>query len=198
MARTISREVASIGIRLVDEAYMSWCTAQTQCQNALRAWFDAGPRHRAEANCAYRAALDREQAAAATSNGCRSWACCVTSHDAGAGRRRGLAGVDLPGAAAAGGEPRPGGRGSARRCRPGMPACSDRTVWMVNSTAVGGGVAELLRALLPYWLGAGLDVRWAVIQARPAFFTAHETGSQPASRASRGWGRARGAGAPRL
>jgi hypothetical protein len=35
MARTISREVASIGIRLVDEAYMSWCTAKTQCQNAL-------------------------------------------------------------------------------------------------------------------------------------------------------------------
>ena len=64
MARTIPREVASIGIRLVDEAYMSWCTAQTQCQNALRAWFDAGQRDRAEANCAYRAALDREQAAA--------------------------------------------------------------------------------------------------------------------------------------
>jgi hypothetical protein len=56
--------VARIGIRLIDEAYMSWCTAQLQCQNALRAWFDAGPRDRAEANCAYRAALDREQAAA--------------------------------------------------------------------------------------------------------------------------------------
>ena len=64
MARTISREIASIRIRLVDEAYMSWCTAQTQCQNALRAWFVAGPRDRAEANWAYRAALDREQAAA--------------------------------------------------------------------------------------------------------------------------------------
>ena len=64
MARTISREIASIRIRLVDEAYMSWCTAQTQCQNAQRAWFDAGPRDRAEANWAYRAALDREQAAA--------------------------------------------------------------------------------------------------------------------------------------
>jgi uncharacterized protein YeaO (DUF488 family) len=64
MAQRISREVARIGIRLIDEAYMSWCTAQLQCQNALRAWFDAGPRDRAEANCAYRAALDREQAAA--------------------------------------------------------------------------------------------------------------------------------------
>jgi len=46
----------------------------------------------------------------------------------------------------------------------------DRTVWMVSSTPVGGGVAELLRALVPYWLGAGLDVRWVVIQAGPAFF----------------------------
>jgi uncharacterized protein YeaO (DUF488 family) len=64
MARRISKEVATIGMRLVDEAYMSWCTAQIQCQNALRAWFDAGPRDRAEANSAYRAALDREQAAA--------------------------------------------------------------------------------------------------------------------------------------
>ena len=52
----------------------------------------------------------------------------------------------------------------------GHAGLQDRTVWMVNSTAVGGGVAELLRALLPYWLGAELDVRWAVIQARPAFF----------------------------
>ena len=43
---------------------MSWCTAQMQCQTALREWFDAGPRDRAEANSIYRAALDREQAAA--------------------------------------------------------------------------------------------------------------------------------------
>jgi hypothetical protein len=64
MARSVSREVAIIGIRLVDEAYMSWCTAEVQCQNALRAWLDARPHDRAEANCAYRAALDREQAAA--------------------------------------------------------------------------------------------------------------------------------------
>jgi hypothetical protein len=64
MARRSSRGVASIGIRLVDEAYVSWCTAQMQCQTALRQWFDAGPRDRAEANSIYRAALDREQAAA--------------------------------------------------------------------------------------------------------------------------------------
>ena len=64
MARRISGEVASIGLRLVDEAYMSWRTAEIQCQTALRAWLDARPRDRAEANSVYRAALDREQAAA--------------------------------------------------------------------------------------------------------------------------------------
>ena len=64
MALRISREVASIGLRLVDEAYMSWRTAEIQCQTALHAWLDARPRDRAEANWVYRAALDREQAAA--------------------------------------------------------------------------------------------------------------------------------------
>jgi trehalose synthase len=44
------------------------------------------------------------------------------------------------------------------------------TVWMVSSTAVGGGVAELLRGFVPYWLGAGVDVRWVVVRAGPAFF----------------------------
>lgn len=52
----------------------------------------------------------------------------------------------------------------------GQAELQGRTIWMVNSTAVGGGVAELLRGVLPYWMGAELDPRWAVIQARPAFF----------------------------
>lgn len=45
-----------------------------------------------------------------------------------------------------------------------------RTLWMVNSTAVGGGVAEMLRSLVPYALSMGLDVRWSVVRADPAFF----------------------------
>ena len=45
-----------------------------------------------------------------------------------------------------------------------------RTVWMVNSTAVGGGVAQLLRTLLPYWRGAGIDVRWMVVRGSAEFF----------------------------
>lgn len=45
-----------------------------------------------------------------------------------------------------------------------------RTVWMVNSTARGGGVAEMLNALLPYVRGAGVDARWVVIEGEPDFF----------------------------
>jgi trehalose synthase len=45
-----------------------------------------------------------------------------------------------------------------------------RTIWMVNSTARGGGVAEMLSALLPYVRGAGIDTRWVVIAGDPEFF----------------------------
>lgn len=47
---------------------------------------------------------------------------------------------------------------------------SGRVVWHVNSTARGGGVAEMLRSLLAYALGAGVDVRWATIGGSPDFF----------------------------
>lgn len=45
-----------------------------------------------------------------------------------------------------------------------------RVVWCVNSTGRGGGVAEMLRSLLAYTRGAGVDTRWEVITGRPAFF----------------------------
>jgi trehalose synthase len=45
-----------------------------------------------------------------------------------------------------------------------------RVVWNVNSTATGGGVAEMLNSLLAYSRGAGVDTRWVVIQGNPAFF----------------------------
>ena len=47
---------------------------------------------------------------------------------------------------------------------------SGRVVWHVNSTARGGGVAELLRSLLAYARGAGVDNRWVVIGADRRFF----------------------------
>src|SRR5690242_14489243 len=45
-----------------------------------------------------------------------------------------------------------------------------RTVVNVNSTATGGGVAELLQTLLAYARGAGVDARWVVIEGDPRFF----------------------------
>ncbi len=46
-----------------------------------------------------------------------------------------------------------------------------RVVWNVNSTASGGGVVELLRPLLGYSRGGGVDARWVVISGDPEFFT---------------------------
>jgi trehalose synthase len=45
-----------------------------------------------------------------------------------------------------------------------------RSIWHINSTARGGGVAELLQSLLAYVRGIGLDARWGVIQGEPEFF----------------------------
>jgi trehalose synthase len=45
-----------------------------------------------------------------------------------------------------------------------------RTLWNVNSTARGGGVAEMLTSLIPYSRGAGIDERWLVIEGTPEFF----------------------------
>jgi trehalose synthase len=45
-----------------------------------------------------------------------------------------------------------------------------RCVWNVNSTAHGGGVVELLRPLVAYARGAGVDARWCVIDGGPDFF----------------------------
>ncbi|MGH2703954.1 MAG: glycosyltransferase [Actinomycetota bacterium] len=45
-----------------------------------------------------------------------------------------------------------------------------RVVWSVNSTARGGGVAEMLRSVIAYARGAGMDGRWIVIGGDPEFF----------------------------
>ena len=44
------------------------------------------------------------------------------------------------------------------------------TVWQINATAEGGGVAELLRSCLGYLADDGIATRWLVIDADPAFF----------------------------
>ncbi len=45
-----------------------------------------------------------------------------------------------------------------------------RVVWNVSSTAVGGGVAEMVRSLLAYARGASVDARWVIIDGSPEFF----------------------------
>ena len=45
-----------------------------------------------------------------------------------------------------------------------------RTLWNVNSTASGGGVAEILQSVLPYVRALGIDARWLVINGTPEFF----------------------------
>ena|SRR5207302_5276167 len=55
-----NRELAEIGVRLVDGAYMAWLVAERECEQALRSWQEERP----GAYWGYRAALDREEAAA--------------------------------------------------------------------------------------------------------------------------------------
>ena len=46
-----------------------------------------------------------------------------------------------------------------------------RTVWNINATAKGGGVAEMLQNLLAYGRGVGVDTRWLVLDGDHEFFT---------------------------
>ena len=43
-------------------------------------------------------------------------------------------------------------------------------MWNVNSTARGGGVAEMLHTLVAYAAGTGVDIRWLVVGGDPEFF----------------------------
>ena len=52
----------------------------------------------------------------------------------------------------------------------GRELLDSRTFWNVNSTARGGGVAEMLRSLIGYVRGAGLDARWVAVEGDPDFF----------------------------
>jgi trehalose synthase len=56
---------------------------------------------------------------------------------------------------------------SAARAR---AAFGDRTIWHVNATAHGGGVAEMLQTLLAYGRGARIDNRWLVLDGEAEFF----------------------------
>lgn len=59
-----AREIALIGIYLLDDAYIAWQAAELESEYALRVWFEGvGGQHQAGYH-AYRAAVDREEAAA--------------------------------------------------------------------------------------------------------------------------------------
>lgn len=64
MIDNVETELASIGVRLLDDAYLAWFSAAAQCESALHAWFDCVGGDRTMAYSTYLAALDREEAAA--------------------------------------------------------------------------------------------------------------------------------------
>src|SRR5206468_324195 len=66
--------------------------------------------------------------------------------------------------------------GDARADRLQATAAASRTllegrvIWNINSTASGGGVAEMLQVLVGYIRGAGIVTRWLVMEGDPQFF----------------------------
>ena len=57
-------DIATIGVRLIDDAYVAWFNAESECETRLQAWFRATGELREIAYVSYRAALDREEASA--------------------------------------------------------------------------------------------------------------------------------------
>jgi hypothetical protein len=64
MPLSLPRDVAEIGIRLLDDAHMVWIAAEADSEHAFSAWSQGPAADRTKAYLAYRAALDREEAAA--------------------------------------------------------------------------------------------------------------------------------------
>ena len=59
-----SRGRAVVAIRARDVAHMAWVAAEVESEHALHAWFDTSTADDADAYLAYRATVDREEAAA--------------------------------------------------------------------------------------------------------------------------------------
>lgn len=64
MIENAESEVAEIGTGLLDDAYLAWFSAESECERALHTWFEGTGANWAMPYFAYRAALDREEAAA--------------------------------------------------------------------------------------------------------------------------------------
>jgi hypothetical protein len=80
MPENAETEVAMIGVRLIDDAYLAWFRAEDECETMLRKWFQATGERREPAYLAYLAALDREEASARDLE--RLWNVASTCHDA--------------------------------------------------------------------------------------------------------------------
>src|SRR5580693_6146167 len=62
------------------------------------------------------------------------------------------------------------GEGEIEELRALAKPLRGRSIEMINSTAVGGGVAEILTRLLPLGEQLGLNMRWDVLTAGDDFF----------------------------
>jgi trehalose synthase len=61
-------------------------------------------------------------------------------------------------------------KGFAAALDRGRTSLEGRTLWHVNSTLTGGGVAELLKSVLGYLTGAGILARWLAVEGTDEFF----------------------------
>lgn len=61
-------------------------------------------------------------------------------------------------------------RALERQVAPLRERLGTNAVWNINSTAAGGGVAEMLRSFLRYARGLDVSVRWLVLDAPSEFF----------------------------
>jgi hypothetical protein len=61
MVGDLEQEIAKMGVRLLDDAHFAWFTAEIESEQAMREWVRTGS---TSAYASYRAALDREEAAA--------------------------------------------------------------------------------------------------------------------------------------
>jgi hypothetical protein len=57
-------DVRTMTVRLIDDAYCAWFTAETECETALLDWFHARGETRELTYLAYITALDHEEASA--------------------------------------------------------------------------------------------------------------------------------------
>jgi len=64
MLENLETDVATIGVRLLDDAVLAWFRAESESEVALQAWFRSTGMRRETAYLSYLAALDREEASA--------------------------------------------------------------------------------------------------------------------------------------